>query len=133
MLKYIYDDSHMGHARTYVTFDLIRRMFDILEYRTTVVMNITDIDDKIINRAKEHNVAPLELARTYETRFMEDMKSLNVQQPDVLTRVTDHIEEIISFIKDLIDKDYAYEKNGDVRFNISKYKEHHVYPGFSLH
>lgn len=129
----VYDDAHLGHARTYVTFDLIRRIFDILGYRTTVVMNITDIDDKIINRADERNISPLELARLYEQRFMEDMGLLSVQQPDVLTKVTDHINEIIDFIKDLIEKGYAYEKDGDVRFNISKYREFNIYPGFNLH
>ncbi|CAH6420279.1 Cysteinyl-tRNA synthetase [uncultured virus] len=129
----VYDDAHLGHARTYVTFDLIRRMFEILGHNTTVVMNITDVDDKIINRAREQNMSPLELACKYEERFMEDMKSLEVQPPDVLTRVTEHIDEIIAFITDLIDKGYAYVKDKDVRFHLCKYLESYQYPGFHLH
>jgi len=129
----VYDDAHLGHARTYVTFDLIRRILSILGYHTTVVMNITDIDDKIIIRSEEKNISPAELSHMYETRFMEDMASLGVEPPNVLTRVTDHLDEIITFIQDLIDKDYAYEKDGDIRFNLANYSNSYNYPGFHVH
>ena len=128
----VYDDAHLGHARTYVTFDLIRRILGILNYGSMVVMNITDVDDKIINRSLERNISPSELAQTYELRFLQDMELLNVSEPDILTHVTDYIQEIINFIQDLITKGYAYEKDGDVKFNLSKYNGTFTYPGFKL-
>lgn len=132
----VYDEAHLGHARTYLTFDLMRKSLSMLGYDTTVVMNITDIDDKIINRAKEENISESVIAKRYEERFMDDMKSLGITPPDIMTRVTEHIDEIINFISVLIDKGYAYEKTGltsvDVYFNLAKYLETNRYPGFNM-
>eukprot|EP01068_Selenidium_serpulae_P007636 Selendium_serpulae@DN4764_c0_g2_i1.p3 len=88
----VYDASHMGHARTYVTFDILRRvMTDYFGYRVNMVMNITDIDDKIIARSRTEGVDFLTLARKWEMEFWADMATLNVRLPDVVTRVSEYI------------------------------------------
>ena len=85
----VYDSAHLGHARAYVTFDMIRRVLEeVFQYDVFLVMNVTDIDDKIIERARERKCPFQEHARQYETMFLEDMCSLGVQKPDVLTRVS---------------------------------------------
>ncbi len=118
----VYDYSHLGHARTYLSTDIIRRILINYYHRdVTMIMNITDIDDKIINRAKDTNQDWYQLARTFETEFFKDMDKLNIIRPDIVTRVSDYIAEIIDFIEVLIHKDYAYEVNGSVYFNVKKY------------
>lgn len=128
----VYDDSHLGHARVYITFDLMRRVLTMLGFNPIVAMNITDIDDKIINKAEELNIFPEDLAKRYEINFLKDMESLNIQLPDILTRVRDHINEIIVFIQKLIDKGSAYIDEEGVRFNLDKYLSFNIYPGFNL-
>lgn len=93
-------------------------------------MNITDLDDKIIRKANEEGVSFLELSRKYETEFFEDMKNLNVELPDVVTRVSEYIEEIKEFIQKIVDKGYAYKSNGSVYFNVAKFNatNEHKYP-----
>jgi len=86
----------MGHARTYVCFDIIRRiMTDYFGMNIKLVMNITDIDDKIIRKAIEQKVEFTEIARKYETEFLDDMKKLNVALPDCITRVSEFVPEIV--------------------------------------
>lgn len=86
----------MGHARTYVSFDIIRRiMTDYFGMNIKLVMNITDIDDKIIRKAIEQKVEFTEIARKYETEFLDDMKKLNVALPDCITRVSEFVPEIV--------------------------------------
>lgn len=118
----VYDESHMGHARCYVSFDIIRRiMTDYFGYNIKLVMNITDIDDKIINKAITQEKDFLEISRAMEDSFMDDMKRLNVALPDVITRVSEYVPEIVDFIEVIIKNGYAYESNGSVYFDVVKY------------
>ena len=126
----VYDHSHMGHAKTYVCFDIIHRlMTDYFGYDVKLCMNITDIDDKIIMRANEQKKDFAEISRNMETEFFKDCEALNIKQPAVITRVTEYVPEIVAFIKKIIDNGYAYESNGSVYFNVVKYNdaENHSY------
>jgi cysteinyl-tRNA synthetase len=106
----VYDHSHMGHARTYMSFDIIRRiMSEFFGYNIKMVMNITDLDDKIIIKANETNKPFDEISRHFETEFLDDMRRLNVALPDVITRVTEYVPEIVNYIQQIIDNGYAYE------------------------
>ena len=101
----MYAPSHMGHARTYLGFDIIRRILsDHFNYNVTLVMNITDLDDKIIQRANENGISCDELSRRFEAEFHEDMELLGVGKPNVLTRVTEYMEEIVKYIETIINK-----------------------------
>lgn len=96
----VYDASHMGHARTYVSVDMIKKILSrYLKYDVLFVMNITDIDDKIINRSNELQEDFTTFARKWEKDYFEDMKNLNVELPDVLVRVSEYVPEIIKFIE----------------------------------
>jgi len=96
----VYDVSHMGHARTYVSFDIIRRiMTDYFGYNIKYVMNVTDIDDKIIRKAAQDNIPFTDISRKYEDEFMDDMRNLNVDLPDCITRVSDYVPEIVAYIE----------------------------------
>jgi cysteinyl-tRNA synthetase len=125
----VYDAAHLGHARTYVSFDVLRRiMTTYFGYDVNMCMNITDIDDKIIKRALENNVEFEQFTRMWEEDFFKDMRALNVLYPNHITRVTEYIPEVIKFIQVLIEKNYAYESNGSVYFNIDSYtKNKHQY------
>jgi cysteinyl-tRNA synthetase len=95
----------MGHARTYLGFDIIRRILtDHFHYDVTLVMNITDIDDKIIDRSNEQGIHHLELSRQFEQEFHEDMASLGVNPPNIVTRVTEYMHEIVAYIQRIIDR-----------------------------
>lgn len=103
--------------------DMIRRiMTDYFQLDVCYVMGITDIDDKIVNRAKERNIRASELALKYENEFMSDMESLFVRSPTRLTRVSQHIPEILSFIKSLEKNGYAYKSKDGVYFDVQKYE-----------
>lgn len=118
----VYDSAHMGHARCYVSFDIIRRILtNYFGYAVTLVMNITDIDDKIIHRSAEKGIEWLELARKYETEFLTDMEKLNVLTPDCLTRVSEYIPQIIDYITGILHRGFAYASNGSVYFDVSIY------------
>ncbi len=120
----VYDSPHIGHARTYIAFDAIRRYLKYKGYDVIYVVNITNVDDKIINRAKELGEHPLKLAERYEKEFFNAMEKLNVEKADFSPRVTEHMQDIISFIQKLIEKDYAYVADGDVYFSVEKFKEY---------
>ena len=95
----MYDMSHLGHARTYLGSDIMKRvMRDYFGYNIHMVMNITDIDDKIIKRANESKEQFNTFSRKYETLFFKDMKALGVELPDVITRVSEFVPEIVAFI-----------------------------------
>ncbi|KAK6089189.1 hypothetical protein P3W45_001816 [Vairimorpha bombi] len=127
----VYDYSHIGHARTYVTFDVIRNILEkYANYNVTFVMNITDIDDKIINKSKESGMSMEDITRKFTKEFLEDMSLLNVRNPTVLTRVTDYVDHIKDFIDKLIDNGYAYISNGSVYFDTESYKKSFKYPIF---
>ncbi|XP_053990668.1 cysteine--tRNA ligase, cytoplasmic-like [Hylaeus volcanicus] len=126
----VYDVAHMGHARTYISFDVIRRILrDYFGYDVFMCMNITDIDDKIIQRSNEKGVDFSMHARYYESLFWKDMQELNVELPDIITRVSEYIPEVIEFIEGIIQNGYGYVSEGSVYFNTQVFRQsdNHVY------
>ena len=113
-----YDDAHIGHAMSYIIFDVIRRYLQFCGYGLKYVQNVTDIDDKIINRANSIGVSAGELAEKYTVGFFEDMDALNVKPADFYPRATGEIPKIIEVIQGLVDKGYAYEAAGSVYFRV---------------
>ena len=120
----VYDDTHIGHARTFLCFDLIVRYLRNSGYKVNYVRNITDVDDKIIARAKELNVDATELTDKYIASMQEDFNDLGMISPDLEPRATDNIESIISLIEGLIGKGHAYIGNKDVYFSTDSFKEY---------
>lgn len=114
----VYDEAHIGHGMSAIIFDMIRRYLEYKSYQVQHVMNFTDVDDKIINRARETGQDPFLLAQTYIDRFSEHMAALNVLPPTVTPRVSQTIDEIIDMVARLIEKGYAYESDGDVYFRV---------------
>lgn len=119
----VYDYSHIGHARTYISFDVIVRYLKHKGISVFYLQNITDIDDKIINRAKENGEDPLELSHRFEQEYLDDMALLNVNNVNFYARATEHIDEIINQIEDLINKGYAYDTETGVYFDVSKFED----------
>jgi cysteinyl-tRNA synthetase len=117
-----YDYIHVGHARMLVAFDLVQRYLRSLGYKVTYVRNVTDIDDKIIERAAANGENWADLARRFTVAMHEDCATLGLQQPDLEPRATEFIAEIIAMIQTLIDKGYAYVAvNGDVLYSVRKF------------
>ena len=119
----VYDDAHIGHGRTYIAFDTIKRYLEYKGYLVFYIQNITDIDDKIINRSKESGIPAHDIARKCEKRYIEDMARLNVTNVNLFARATDHLGEIIDQISRLIDKGFAYESDDGVYFDIEKFSD----------
>ncbi|MFC4699043.1 cysteine--tRNA ligase [Glaciecola siphonariae] len=121
----IYDLCHMGHARTYLSFDIIVRYLRHLGYAVDYVRNITDVDDKIIQRAIENGETHSELTTRTIAMMHEDFAALNLLLPDIEPKVTEHMPEIIAVIERLIDKQFAYvSESGDVLFDVSAYEQY---------
>ncbi|MCY7296594.1 cysteine--tRNA ligase [Alteromonas sp. a30] len=121
----VYDLCHMGHARTYLSFDLMVRYLRHKGYDVKYVRNITDVDDKIIKRANENNETVDALTERTVAMMHEDFRAINLLDADIEPRVTTHMNEIIDVIQKLIDKGYAYQaENGDVLFEVNTYKEY---------
>lgn len=121
----VYNYIHIGNARPLVFFDTLRRYFEYKNYDVAFVMNITDIDDKIINRAIEENVDFREITEKYSKAFLDNAKSLNVDVDKIIkSKATDYIDEMITFIKELEDKDAAYDTETTVYFNIDSAKDY---------
>src|SRR3989339_41072 len=119
-----YDEVHLGHARCYVVFDIIRRYLKYKGYTVKYVQNFTDIDDKIINRSNEMQIQSSELAQKYIDDYFVQMRKLNIVDADSYPRVTQKIPEIIEFIKKIIDNGYGYVVDGDVYFQVRKFKDY---------
>ncbi|MEM4347335.1 MAG: cysteine--tRNA ligase [Candidatus Altiarchaeota archaeon] len=119
----VYDFSHLGHARTYVAFDVIARYLRYKGYSVFYLMNITDIDDKIINRANEKKISAEKLAEEFLIEFFKDIKALKIESVNLYQKATDFIPEIISQVNGLVEKGYAYEVNGDVYYEVKKFSE----------
>ncbi len=115
-----YDEAHIGHAMSAIVFDVLRRYLEYRGYRVHHVRNFTDIDDKIIERARQLGEEPLALARRYAARYVEDMEALNVLPPTVAPYATEEIPTIIEMVQGLIDKGYAYAAKGDVYFRVTR-------------
>ncbi|HET6458404.1 MAG TPA: cysteine--tRNA ligase [Nitrosopumilaceae archaeon] len=120
----VYDESHIGHARTIIVFDTLRRFLESQKIKVKFVQNFTDVDDKIINRAKQENVPPLELSSKFITRYFEDFDRLNIKRADDYPKATDHIKEMLELIKNLIEKNFAYVSKNGIYFSVSKFKEY---------
>lgn len=116
----VYDLSHLGHAKTYVQFDMFVKYLRHLGYEVFYVQNITDIDDKVINRAKEKGESWKELSGKYKDFYLEDMESLGVDSVTKYACATDYLKEIISQVKRLIEKGYAYKISDGYYFDLSK-------------
>jgi len=120
----VYDYSHIGHARTYMAYDVLAKYLREKGYSVFYLMNITDVDDKIIRRARERGVNPIDLAREYERYFMEDMEVLGIQSVNLYARASEYIDEIVDLIKVLMDKGFAYETETGVYFDTSRFKDY---------
>ena len=120
----VYDHMHIGHARTYIAFDAILRYLRYKGYSVRYVQNVTDIDDKIIKRAKERGVDPITLSSEYALKSREDQRSLGLLEADAYPKVSESIKDIISAIEILIKKDCAYVSDGSVYFDVSKFPEY---------
>jgi cysteinyl-tRNA synthetase len=118
----VYNYVHIGNARTFVWFDLIRRYLIYRGYDVTYVMNYTDVDDRIIERANVEGISAEAVTSKYSRGFEEDMRSLGVTPPDVLTLATTHIEDMVKAIEGLIEKGVAYEADGDVFFTVERFE-----------
>lgn len=130
----VYGHAHLGHAKSYVSFDLLARYFRYLGYSVTYVQNITDVghltddadegEDKIAEAAKKEKKHPMALAEYYTRSYFEDMDALNCVRPDISPRASGHITEQIDLVKTLLEKDFAYEVNGSVYFDVSKFVDY---------
>jgi len=130
----VYGHAHLGHAKSYVSFDILVRYLRYLGYDVTYVQNITDVghltddadegEDKIAKAAREEKKHPMALAEFYTRSYFEDMDKLNCVRPDISPRASGHITEQIDLVKTLIEKECAYEVNGSVYFDVSKFKDY---------
>ena len=120
----VYDDTHIGHARTFLSFDLIVRYLRSIDYEVQYIRNITDVDDKIIARAEELNISPSELTKDCINSMQNDFKALGMISPDAEPRATENIDSIISLITKLIDKGHAYVGESDVYFSTESFAEY---------
>ncbi len=128
----VYDDAHVGHARSQIVFDVIRRVFEYFGYRVFYVSNYTDIDDKMINRAAEEGISVQELADKIIRSVEDDFKSLNIQPPTVRPKATEHIDGMINIVQGLIDKGYAYAKESGVYFRVQAFDGYGKMTNFKL-
>jgi cysteinyl-tRNA synthetase len=115
----VYDKAHVGHAMSSIVFDVIKRFLEYRGYEVRHVMNYTDVDDKVILRARDLGVNPLELAEKYIEEYDRHLHDLNVEPASVYPRVSEEIDEIIKVVQGLIDKGHAYELDGDVYFRVA--------------
>ena len=127
-----YNHPHIGNARPFVTWDVIRRYMKHVGYKVTYVQNFTDVDDKIINTSNGEGVAWDVIANRYIDSYFEVMDALGVERADVYPRVSTHIPDIIKMIATLIEKGYAYELDGDVYFSVEKFEHYGELSGRTL-
>ena len=120
----VYDDAHIGHARTIIVFDVLRRFLESQKILVEFVQNFTDIDDKIIERALQEKTSPLELAAKYTKNYFDDFDGLNVKRATMYPKATEHIEDMQNLISNLVEKKYAYITKNGVYFSVSKFTEY---------
>ena len=128
----VYDHPHLGHARTYSNFDTIRNIFGFLGNEVTYVINITDINDKIVKRAAEENRTESDVAIEFEDSYWDVIRKLNVKEPTFIPHATDFVEEMIDIIKVLEEKDIAYTTSSGVYFRVSKKDDYGKLSGRSI-
>jgi len=117
----VYDHCHIGHARAAMIFDVIRRYLEYRGFGVKYIRNITDVDDKIINRAREEKCEPREIAEKYTAEYNKDMERLGVRPASIEPKATEHMKEIVELIQRLEERGYAYQVDGDVYFDIRKF------------
>ena len=120
----VYDNAHLGHARCYITWDVLYRYLKFKGYDVTYCRNVTDVDDKILKKAEKENKTPEEVSKYWYKAFENSMKALNTLKPDIEPLATKSLGEMISIVKDLIKNGYAYEAGGDVYFRVKKFKNY---------
>ena len=138
----VYKDATIGNMRTYIFMDTLRRMLKYNGYKLKHAMNITDVghlvsdgddgEDKILKSAKEEGKTPLEIAEIYTNRFLNDLNRLNIDLPEIICKATDHINEMIEFVKKLLENGYAYETSTAIYFDVSKLDEYGILSGINL-
>jgi cysteinyl-tRNA synthetase len=128
----VYDQSHLGHAKSAINFDVIVRYLRHKGYEVTHVTNFTDVDDKIINRANELGMEPLMLSQSMIDEYFKDMDALKIRRASVYPKASETMNEIVQMVKGLIDKGYAYESQGSVYFSVNKVKIYGKLSGQSL-
>lgn len=128
----VYNYIHIGNARSAIAFDTVRRYLEFKGYKVNYVSNFTDVDDKMIKAAHEQGITVPQLADKYIQAFMEDTKAINIEPATMHPRATENIPEIIKFVQGLIDKGYAYEKDGDVYYHARKFKDYGQLSGQSI-
>ncbi|HQZ98609.1 MAG TPA: class I tRNA ligase family protein, partial [Thermoflexales bacterium] len=127
----VYDNAHLGHAKTYVSFDVIVRWLRYSGYKVRYVQNITDVghllddgEDRILKGARREKIEPMELVERYMRNYFRDMDALGVTRPDISPRASAHVPEQIEMVKTLIEKGHAYEVNGSVYFSVESFPEY---------
>lgn len=120
----VYNYFHIGNGRTFIIFDTIRRYLEYRGYKVTFIQNFTDIDDKMINRANAEGITVKELGDKFINEYYQDADGLKVKRATINPRATEYIDEVIGFVKDLIDRGFAYEVDGDVYFSTKKFKDY---------
>lgn len=128
----VYNYFHIGNARPFVVFDVLRRFLEYRGYKVRFVQNFTDIDDKMIRRANEEGKTVSEIADRYIKEYYIDARGLGIKEPTIAPRATENIDAIIDMIKTLVDKGYAYETGGDVYFKTSMFEEYGKLSGHKL-
>jgi cysteinyl-tRNA synthetase len=128
----VYSDAHIGHARTYFAFDMIRRYFEFKGYKVMYVQNITDVDDKIIAAANKEGVDALEYSARFTDRCLRDLDNLGIRRADIYPKASETIPEMIDMIKDIVEKGYGYESEGDVYFSVEKFEDYGKLSGQKL-
>lgn len=120
-----YDSSHLGHARTFVSFDIMRRWIEGgHKIKVNFIQNVTDIDDKIINRAKQKGILPLELSKKYDEQCRGEMKKLNIMPATVMPKISEHIPQTIAMIQKLMDAQIAYKTDTGIYYDVSKFADY---------
>jgi cysteinyl-tRNA synthetase len=120
----VYDESHTGHARTIIIFDVLRRYLESRGHSVNFVQNFTDVDDKIINRANMEQVSALEISTRYIEHYFEDFDKLNIRRATTYPKATEHIPDMVKLIQDLIDLGFAYVSKNGVYYSVSKFSEY---------
>ena len=117
----VYDESHIGHARTIIVFDVLRKFLEDKNIPVELIQNFTDVDDKIINKAQSENLTALDISSKYIKNYFDDFRQLNVKDATMFPKATEHIDDIISFIKKLIASNHAYVSKNGVYFSVEKF------------
>ena len=120
----VYSDAHIGHARTYLAFDIIRRYLEYKGYKVTYVQNITDVDDKIIAAANKKGINPLDYSKYFTERCLKDLDALGIRRADFYPKASENINDMIEIIQKILENGYGYVSDGDVYFSVEKFKEY---------